>query len=146
MNHKGACYFDLPESVTSRHIQDSSLWIYLKPEEHRRHQRDKKKEVYEIYVYIIPGKFKQKYLLKSPVRYKKATSSGWFEMKMAHIVHHWAKQPDQNKGVIIQAYDSEGRNIVVTPDQKDEEKYVSFSKSILIVFLNYISMMKMKTT
>lgn len=128
MDVPGACYFDLPESVTSRRIQDSSLWIYLRPDKHKKEHHKNHKNVYEIYVYIIQPKAKPQHILKSPVRYKKTTSSGWFELKMAHIVHHWAKQPDQNRGVVIQAFDSEGRNVVVTPENTDEEQYVSISK------------------
>lgn len=129
VNVRGACFFDLPESVTSRRIRDSSLWIYLKPPKHKKEQhpldKHRKKEVYEIYIYIVQAKSKHHDVYKNPVRYKKTTSSGWFEFKMAHFAHHWAKQPDQNRGVIIQAFDSERNNVVITPENTDDEQYVS---------------------
>ena len=122
----GACHFDLPESVTSRRIQDSSLWIYIQPKKHKKsHHRKESKTVYTVRVYVIQHKAKEPHLLKGPVRYKKTSSSGWYELKMAHIVHHWARHPGQNRGVVIQAHDTDGNNVVVTPDDLGQEEFVS---------------------
>lgn len=114
----GGCYFDLPESVKSRKITDASLWIYIEP------SAIKRKEVVFISVYIIPHKAKSENILEGPVRYKKTTSSGWIEFKFSHIVHHWVKHPEANRGIVLQALDEEGNNLAVTPGSGYNEEFV----------------------
>lgn len=115
----GGCYFELPESVTSRKVKDASLWIYLEPSAFER------KTVVEIYIYVVPQKAKPQHILKGPMRYKKTSSSGWIEFKFAHIVHHWIKQPAANKGIVIHALDEDGNNHIVTPGAHSDKTYVS---------------------
>ena len=79
----------------------------------------------EMFLYVIPRKGKAQDLFKGPKRYKKVTSYGWHEFRVSHIVHHWIKHPDSNKGVLIQALDKHGRNLVITPDNNSDETHVS---------------------
>jgi len=117
----GYTVFDIPESVTSRKIQDASLWIYIKP-----HGSDiSTKTIYEVYVYIVDKKAKQEDFLKGQVKYHKAVNSGWVEVKFSHIAHHWVKRPEANRGVVIQAFDVDGNSVAVTPDNAKDESYVS---------------------
>lgn len=114
----GGAFFDLPESVTSRKITDASLWIYIEP------SAIKRKQAIAISVYIIPLKAKPEHLLKGPVRYKKTEAHGWIEFKFSHIVHHWAKQPAENRGIVIHAFDEAGNNLAVTPGHGHDEKFI----------------------
>lgn len=130
---KGATYFELSESVTSRRLRDASLWVYLQPHD----ENTRLKEVYELYVYIIDMKAKPKNLMKGKVRYKKSTKAGWVEVKFSHIVHHWIRRPEANRGVIIQAFDSDGHSVAVTPEMTHDEQFVSnkhlFNTNVAIV-------------
>lgn len=126
INVPGGCYFDIAESVTSRKVQDASLWIYIK-----KTSPHKRVKPLEIHIYAIPHKAKPEHILKGPVRYKKTMSYGWHEFKFSHIIHHWIRQPHGNNGLVIQAFDENGENVVVTPDANEKEDYVSrisFSK------------------
>lgn len=117
INFQDAVYFDLPESVTSRKIRDATLWVYVeKP----------KDETYlpmEMFLYALPRKGKPQDIFKGPKRYKKATTYGWHEIRVTHIVHHWIKHSDSNRGLLIQALDKHGRNLVVTPDKEPDETH-----------------------
>lgn len=115
----GGTYFDLPESVKSRKVQEAVLWIYLEPP---KGKAKKKKQVIEIYYHIVPAKAKAAQTLKGPVHYKKTTSYGWQEFKATHIVHHWIRRPETNRGVIIRAIDQDGNNIAVSPDKYEHDK------------------------
>ncbi|WAQ94113.1 GDF11-like protein [Mya arenaria] len=113
----GATYFEIPESVTSRRIQDASLWIYIKP------TVQKQKKVFEIYLHIVEMKAKPHDILNGPKRYKKTTEEGWVEFKFAHIAHHWIKRPEANRGIIIHVLDSAGNNVAVTPQNEEDKEH-----------------------
>ena len=84
----------------------------------------------EMFLYVIPRKGKPQDLFKGTKRYKKITFYGWHEFRVSHIVHHWIKHPDSNKGVLIQALDKHGRNLVVTPDNNPDETHVSITTKL----------------
>ncbi|KAK3587840.1 hypothetical protein CHS0354_019709 [Potamilus streckersoni] len=115
-------YFEISESISSRKVQNATLWIYLLP------HRGKPKQPIELFVYkLLPPKRKGDKLTKSPIRYKKVSSYGWHEFEVGHIVHHWINHPDLNCGLQIQVIDKRGKAVVVTPGNSsaDDEGYVA---------------------
>lgn len=117
INFQGAVYFELPESVTSRKIRDAKLWVYLEKPKEEIHQH------IEMFVYVIPRKGKPQDIFKGPKRYKKTNTYGWHEIRVTHIVHHWIKHSDSNRGMLIQALDKHGRNLVVTADNDPNQTH-----------------------
>ncbi|KAL4222291.1 hypothetical protein ACF0H5_018328 [Mactra antiquata] len=117
INVPGGSYFDFSESVTSRKIQDASLWIYIKKTPY------KLVKPLEIYIYEKLEKANPEHSLKGPIWYQKAKTSGWLEFKLSHEVNQWLRQPNVNKCVVIQALDDNGENLVYTPDDTENEDF-----------------------
>lgn len=117
INFQGGVFFDLPESVTSRRVRDATLWVYLEKPRHEMHHP------IEMFLYTIPRKGKPQDIFKGPTRYKKTNTFGWHEIRVTHIVHQWIKHSDSNRGILIQALDKHGRNLVVTPDKDQDETH-----------------------
>ncbi|KAL3831258.1 hypothetical protein ACJMK2_023032 [Sinanodonta woodiana] len=112
-------YFEISPSVSSRKVQNATLWIYLLP------HRGKPKQPIELFIYkLIPPKNKGDKVIRSPIRYKKVNSYGWHEFEVGHIVHHWLRHPDLNYGLYLQAIDKRGKAIIVTPGNAEDESYI----------------------
>ena len=123
VHFQGAVYFDLPYSVTSRKIREATLSVYVKK------PAEEKDFPIEMFLYVIPRKGKPQDIFKGPTRYKKVIKSGWHEFRVTHFVHQWIKHSKSNRGMLIQALDKHGRNLVVTPDKDKDEDHVSIVKN-----------------
>ncbi|KAL5006607.1 hypothetical protein ScPMuIL_015413 [Solemya velum] len=119
-NISNVCYFDLPNYAPDRRVQKALLWVYIRPVKHIQNT------ITEIFIYKIasPGKHGTK-TFKSLVRHRKVhahKTSGWHNFDVENIVHSWIRHPENNIGLVIEAFDHLGNNIIVTPpgEGKDE--------------------------
>lgn len=116
LDEKDVSYFDLPETVMSRKVREAVLWIYIE----RPKTMPKKKSVITINMHIIRAG-KSKHNVKEPFHYKKTSSYGWVQFRATHIVHHWLRHPETNRGVVIRAMDEDGNNLVVSPERYEDD-------------------------
>ena len=79
----------------------------------------------EVYLYVIHPKAKVHNVKKGPMEYMKTSTYGWQQFKFSKVVHHWINNPHSNRGVVVQALDDAGNNMVVYPSENADDNYVS---------------------
>lgn len=116
-----AIYFDMPDQ-TDRSLQKATLWVYVTPSDQQH--------VTEIYLYTLVKRSKSSdTLIKQFLYRKKRTSRGWQQFNLLNEVEKWTEDPSYNRGLVVEAVDEQGRNVVVMPSS-DDNGYVSFKLNV----------------
>ena len=107
-----AIYFDLPDLV-DKVLEKALLWVYVNP--------SSEMNVTQVYVYSLVHRSKNgDFVEKQFIARKKRTSRGWQHFNIFNIVEKWIEEPSGNKGLVVEAFDENGMNVIVLPSQNDD--------------------------
>ncbi|ESO82089.1 hypothetical protein LOTGIDRAFT_82990, partial [Lottia gigantea] len=120
VRNKHACYFTMPAEVYNLKIRMALLWFYVRP-------TIPQSTVIEIRIYrVCPVSLKcgrnnlgRIYYRKHIPSYKKGKH--WYRIDIRKLVMKWIQYPEYNYGLVLTAFDHDGRNLIVTPSA-DEKK------------------------
>ena len=120
-----AIYFDLPE-LMDKVLEEVYLWVYINPTNRRN--------VTQIFLYSLVHNTKDsEFPVKEFLRKKKRSSRGWQRFNVINQVEKWFEDPSCNKGLVVEAFEYRGRNVIVMPSSSDNDGYVSFIIYYLIL-------------
>lgn len=112
VQHQNAIYFDIPDQ-TDKSLHKATLWVYVQPSANQN--------VTEIYVYMLVKRSKSSNTLEKQFLYrKKRTSRGWQHFNILNEVEKWVEDPNNNKGLVVEAEDEMGRNVIIMPSTNDD--------------------------
>ncbi|XP_050388711.1 growth/differentiation factor 8 [Patella vulgata] len=120
--NKHGCYFKMPDEVQNVRIRMAILWFYVK-------QTVPQSTAIEMRVHkICPPSMKCGHNNTVRIHYKKHIPSykkgnNWHRVDIRHLVHKWINYPEMNYGLVLTAFDHDGRNLVVTPSIEDSENH-----------------------
>lgn len=106
-------YFKFSHSVAVSKVVKVLLWVYLKPTEKTQESGTL------VHVYRVgrkehpPNEIVQEHFHTEKVEMKRKTGM-WIKVDARKLVNEWFRNPTSNYGIVVQAYDNDGRQLVVT--------------------------------
>lgn len=107
-----AIYFE-PPRATDKVIERALLWVYINP--------TAQQNVTQIVLYSLVHNTKHsEFPVKQFLSRKKRSTRGWQHFNILNEVEKWIENPSSNKGLVVEAFDGSGRNVVVLPSSGDD--------------------------